>query len=323
MKKIIKITLINIVLFCLFFILFDYLTYKKALISFKKVYPNQKVVFKYSLISKKPNIIVYPELFFKGKSKYLGRLPDGLEYKDKKPIIVFGCSYAYGDFLNQNQTFTYKLAHLIKHPVYNRAAVGWSIQHMLFQTETEMLYEDIKDTDNVIFIMISDHMRRLYLEHYYSVDSWEYLHYTIKNNKPVLDNYDNIFVNFLKSIHLRKIYNHNKAAKAAITSQKETYKIHDDISKYIIESRNNIEKHLGKKINFTVIYYEPGEWGIPYKYYLTDILEKEGINVISTKDLTSENLRTEKYFMLDNGHPKETAWDLLTPLIAERLHLKD
>ena len=49
-------------------------------------------------------------------------------------------------------------------------------------------------------------------------------------------------------------------------------------------------------------------------------LEKNGFITITSKDLTNEDLTSEKY-SFDN-HPTEAAWDLLTPLLVEKLNIK-
>ena len=57
------------------------------------------------------------------------------------------------------------------------------------------------------------------------------------------------------------------------------------------------------------------------KEYTFDITVKQnGFNVIKTSDITTEDLNTMTYKMEDD-HPKASAWELLTPLIAKELNL--
>lgn len=44
--------------------------------------------------------------------------------KNKKPVVIFGCSFAYGEYLNDNQTFGYKLSKQTGRTVYNFAYSG-------------------------------------------------------------------------------------------------------------------------------------------------------------------------------------------------------
>ena len=51
-------------------------------------------------------------------------------YSKKKPIVVMGCSYAFGQGLKDKQTFSYKLSKKAKRPVFN-----WSIGGGVFSTQ--------------------------------------------------------------------------------------------------------------------------------------------------------------------------------------------
>jgi len=257
------------------------------------------------------------ESYFNGRNNlFFGRTPDGLEYKNKVPIIVFGCSYAFGQHLDYNQTFSYKLAHILKRPVYNRAISGGSFQHMYMQSESDSMYKTINNTDTVIYIMISDHFRRSMLQYFDVLDLHLYPHYSIKNNNLRHDNYKNIFINFFKSLYITKHINHIYV-EDYIYNQKNQDKIINNTVLYFIKTRQNLEQHYGKKLNFHIILYE--DWDIMYSNILKQELENAGFSVISTKDLTTEDLKTEEYQMQDNHHPTEAAWDMLTPRIIEKL----
>lgn len=321
--KLVSVILVNVILLCSLFFLLDFVVFKYASKDFRRQHPedNRKLSFSYK--TQMTSYITDLKHFFNGEDLYLGRLPDGTEYKNKTPIVVFGCSYAYGAYLNSNQTFSYKLSHILKRPVYNRSAIGWSVQHMLYQTKSEEFYNDISDTDTVIYVMIGDHFRRMKLEHFYIIDKWVYLHYSLKNNQLVMDNYNSRLSNFFRALYIRKLWNHIKAQEYATYNDSKMKKLLHLMFIHIKESKDNMEKRLGKKLKFIVIYYELGDWCIPNKEDLTKMLIEENIKVISTKDLTDEELSSDKYILSDKCHPNEAAWDLLTPLIVEKLQLKD
>ena len=94
-------------------------------------------------------------------------------------------------------------------------------------------------------------------------------------------------------------------------------KYYDFCYKHFIQSKNNMEKRW-KNTKFIVLMYNPA-----YKEdnYLKEKLESQNFIVIKTDDLTTENLKENKYFQ-QNQHPTEEAWDLLTPLLIEKLHLE-
>ena len=321
--KILFIIFINILLLAVLFFSFDYYVYKQACKDFHKQHPEDKTELKYSYETVISNYLYDLDHFFNGQGMYLGRLPDGLEYKDKPAIVVFGCSYAFGQYLNPNQTISYKLAHKLKRPVYNRGAVGWSTQHMYFQTLSDALYNDIpKNTDTVIYVMIGDHLRRSQIEHFYITDKWAYLHYKLKGDEFIQDNYNSKIANFFRALYVRKRYNHVQAQKYQTNDMKYVRRAHDIVAKFIIKSKHNMEERLGRKLNFYVLYYEPGDWRVTYRGELSMLLMKEDIKSISTLELTDEDLFSKKYMMHENWHPQEIAWDLLTPKIIERFNLQ-
>ena len=316
-KNTIKIIAINIlVLFTLLFIS-DFVLCK---IENNRLKPQNQ--YKYDLLNKifNPTIHNLKAMNFDNEKSYgdgsSGRKPDGLNFKAQKPIVVFGCSFAYGHYLYQNQTFSYKLANILQKPVYNRAIAGAGPQYAYYQTLTEEFYEEIPKTDTIIFVMIDDHYRRILGEMFSISDQDLNLHYKIINNNLVMDNYKNYLLNYFKHSNTLKFIRH-KYKNYYIENPNNAEKMTNDLMLYFIKTRENIEKKWNNKINFYVIFYEE----IKHQDMLQKKLKENNFKVIKTSQLTNENLSSEEYKMLDNGHPKESAWNLLTPLIAKELNL--
>ncbi|MBQ2644254.1 hypothetical protein IJG14_01610 [bacterium] len=310
--KFIKIFLFNIIAIGILWVLSDiclYITSLKmddelSITNLKKFY-------------KKPLSHIYIiEYFFDIKNNieenfFLARKPDGIVYKTS-PILLFGCSYAYGLFLNYNQTFSYKLANQIKRPVYNRAIPGFGLQQMHYQTTTDEFYKSVPKCDTVISVIISDHFRRMLGEPFHIYDAYLLLHYKYKDDHFIMDNYDKPLVIFYKHNYtlraIRKIYNYYY-----LHNPKNFDKITDEALAYFIKTRENLENHWHNKIKFVVFFYRP--------YMYEDILMKKLRNnnfyAISSKDLTPENLFNSTF--IDHEHPNEAAWDLLTPLFVEKM----
>ena len=82
--------------------------------------------------------------------------------KNVKPIVIFGCSYAYGSDLLENQIFSYKLGTLTNRTVYNRALGGLGIQHMLYQLKNEDFYKIIPHPECIIYVFIWSHYTRMF-----------------------------------------------------------------------------------------------------------------------------------------------------------------
>ena len=100
--------------------------------------------------------------------------------KDLKPIVLFGCSFAFGFGIDDEQTFSYKLSKYTNRTVYNRGLCGGGIQHVLYQLRREDFYKEIPEPEYVIYLYISNHIRRMYKYAYNDVvlgGEYNYLKY--------------------------------------------------------------------------------------------------------------------------------------------------
>lgn len=278
---------------------------------------HKKLPFSYSA---KPLYWYDINTYYSGKDNdnVAGRKPDGLEYKTT-PITIFGCSYAHGQYLNHKQTFSYKLAHMLKRPVYNRAVPAKGLAKMYYQSENEAFYRDVPKSDLVIYVMLDDHYRRMKSSY---LDIQEvYMHVTYKKvgDKLIINDYKNPIICFLHSTYIAKYIN-SKLVNHYINNPQNADKLTDEALLYFIETRKNLEEKWNTKVDFVVIYYN--HW-LRYGDLLREKLEANGFKVINTNELTNENLFTNKYYSPTTLHPTEDAWDLLTPKIVEKLGLKE
>lgn len=268
----------------------------------------------------KPNYGIDIETYFDGSDNvFRGRKPDGLEYSQKPPIVVFGCSFAQGQFLQDNQTFSYKLAHILKRPVYNRAFPGRGIGLMYWQSIDKGFYKNVPPCSDAVYIIAKDHYRRLFINFIDIFDLHLTGHFNQKNNELYLDG-KNYLKNLMISSYTYKILN-NKYVNWYIYNPKHEQKITNTVVLYFVKTRENLQNHWKRPVNFTVIYYndEP----LPYKEVLFKKLKNNNFKIIDLSNLTDINLNSEEYKDSSNRHPTEKAWDVLTPLIAEQLLKQD
>ena len=247
------------------------------------------------------------------------RPPVGLEYT-KSPITVFGCSFAFGHYLKNNQTFSYKLSKLTQRPVYNRAVPGEAFAEMYHQVTNKEFYDTVKPCDNVFYIIMFDHYRRLLsttFEPFEYFQSYNYK-YDKKQDKLVLTNYLPIY-RFLNSSYLYRILK-SKQISTYLESPKNADELTDLAVIHLVKTKEELEKNWNKKINFIVITYQPQH--VQYYDLLKKKLEQNGFVTTDTDILTKENLDLPKYQFAQNLHPTEEAWELLTPLIVSDLHKK-
>lgn len=246
-----------------------------------------------------------------------GVAPEGLNYK-KKPIVIFGCSYAYGYQLERKQTLTYKLAQNAKIPVYNRAYTSWGIQHMLYQSRIEKLYEILPEPEYVMYVFINDHIRRLYL---LSFSSWNILaeefnlRYKEKDGELIEIKNQNGFLNQIKRLYFANKIQHLMTNKKMLDSKNRTNR-YDFAIKHFVEAKQEMQKHW-KNTKFVVLFYDK----TANDKYLKDKLTENDFIVLDATTLTDENLATKKYLTQDKLHPNEKAWDILVPQITKELKL--
>lgn len=250
------------------------------------------------------------------------RKPEGLKYS-KKPIILFGCSFAYGDSLNNNQTLSYKLSHLTKRPVYNRASGGWGVQHMLYQSRRRDFYKEVKDPEYIIYVFIGEQVFRLEKRIFWQPSNDLYLRYKEKNADliEVKSPWSAFWFLYIMKNYFENVEEKNYRDSVNIDKKFDFMKLH------FIKSKIELQKHY-PKAKFVILKYReiyPGE-GMCTQLYM-DInrwqeLEKEGFIVIDTKDFVGNSLCSYNYTLSkQDTHPNEKAWDLIVPALAKRLNL--
>lgn len=248
----------------------------------------------------------------------------GEKYNDKKPILIFGCSFAFGAGLEDNQTISSKLSAATKRTAYNFGICATGIQHMLALIKNPNLYNKITQTpEHIIYIYITDHIiERLQTNIYPSpmTTNGINLTYKFKDNRLILDYKP--FYNFSKNFIVKSLY--YQADLKRRNEDQATKEYNAKLVKQIfIESKKEIEKKY-PNIKFTIIRYEVEDdnadiFEMPQMW---SDLENEGFTVIKSSDLIG---RKYKYHSQDTNedyyHPSEQAWDMLIPPLIKKLDL--
>lgn len=326
-------TKIFIIIFLFIFVYFitDYTQYKIYKTNLKKELKKEKMEI---------NIPTYHTYFYKNygrtissfKEKYKDRLhkdfrPANIIENTKKPsIIIFGCSFAYGSFLDNNETFASKLSYYTKRNVYNRALDGCGIQHMYYFLQDDNFFKHISPApDYVIYLYIENQLERLNATIFpYSIlTNGKNLRYKLSGNKLILDK-DNFLIK--KSFLLRKLilmtdkkYNNQNQERKNLN-----FKL---ANKLFLESKKILETKY-PNIKFVIIKYDYNYFNVIDNYQennletkdMWKILKEEGFIIINTKDIIGKSF-DNKYTTEDKYHTNEKAWDLLVPKIVERLEL--
>lgn len=320
MKKLLRTIILNLLLILFIWVTCDFVIYKtisnerKSKLDYKYEIPP----FKYMLT---PNFGINFDTCFEneGRVMYGGRKPDGEEFKNNSSAItIFGCSFASGQFLDTHQTLSYKLAQALQCPVHNRALPGKGLQHMYLQSTLDSFYKTVPPSDNVIYIMIDDHYRRMMTEYIDVLDTYILINYAKNGDKLEELNYKNPFRLLFNSSYLVKLLK-GKYITHYINNSLNEEEITDKTLCHFVATKNNLKEHWGKDFKFTILFYDD----IKYENTLRKKLIASGFDVISTqREFKIEKEELKHKYSLSDGHPNEDAWNLMTPLIVERLNKK-
>lgn len=308
-----KIIIVNIIAIIFVFSIIEiisyanlYKKYKDAIINYNKII-NRKTIFPLS----------YKKVVLPNKNNLLDNFrPIEKRDKEQKPIVLFGCSYTYGFGLEDNQTFSYKLANATNRTVINRGKSGTGLPFLYYQLNDKNIINELpKDTEYIIYTLIPDHFARLYRYRNFALTGDHTLRYKIKNDKLVIDK---PFLNAIHSLFSVIILEEYLAEKNYQNDSKDFQLF----NKLMDESKILINENF-KDAKFVILYYKG-----PFDTDNTiDKIVEDYVN--RNKDITLININEEfpyiqkdkDYWLLDNDHPSEKAWDLIVPRIIEKLNI--
>ena len=294
--KLLKIISINLIIFLILaFILDIYIYYSHLYMSY---YYNPAVdnISYFKHITRKLNYNYAKEIMFRNDIYPKSENTGNGNYKS--PYVIFGCSFAEGAALKDNEKFTYQLAKRVQAPVYNRARGGWGPQHMLFQLKSDEFYKKIKPDYNefklhnkpgaeykpvFIYTYINGHVQRMETGmEPILFGGYPTFVYRNKNGSLVFDNFSMFMFRF--SI-LSKI-------KELIFLETPKIKQAEKLKLHFLEAKKEIDKHYQNAEFIVLIYLIDDEI-----LYTVDELLENGIKVVFFEGLTgldpssSENIK--------------------------------
>ncbi len=319
MKKFLKIVVINFAILTLLLCVIEFILFRAAVNNFENfnsTYNLDSNKLKYNLKLDSVEDTMNKDF------RFVIRKPIGLEYH-KKPIFLFGCSYTYGQALEDNQTFAYKLSHLTKRPVYNRALPGKGIQHMYWQLNSPLFFNEVNVVPEYIIYGFSYNLQavRLYQYIFQLFDNELYLRYypdkldkngDLIEKKPILPKYLNglYIVRYLEEIHVKKI-----------NTDPYIPMFEDFVFLTFHKAKEKALKHY-PNVKFVIYCFDACEKDIEDHLQLLKRLENDGFIIVKQTELSNVNLQDIKYKISENDpHPNENYWNDITPKLAKKLNL--
>ena len=235
--------------------------------------------------------------------------------EDLPSILVFGCSYAYGTNLKDNETISAKLSEATGLPVYNLGIQGGGIREILHMLQNDKLYKYLGENHfnknkvkYVIYLYQGDHQKRIFT----SLRRPLVPNYKEKGNELVFQPIKNRFWEMCVI---------NKTVQEMYFS-KYLYKIHPDkcferLALYVNEIDRIIHDRLKNGDEQTkLIVLDYHDWGNEDWSKVNSDIE-----VIKIKELAKIDIGELPYIVMEgDDHPSALVWELTMPILASRLN---
>ena len=296
MKKIIKILIVNLLAVVIFFIAAEffciYLLYKGS---------NEE---EYGLKTHINQIIKsYMSNSYFGEGTFRGVSKGNT---NKKSLAVIGCSYAYGSYLQDDETLSFLLRKETDRTTYNLGVVGGSPREMLYILRDTELREELtnsdKDIEFFIYPFISHHLIRLYTD------------IRMYASTPYFKQTKSGLIYYKKNKFLVNSYLYKKILEI-IYSKRDDIQAFNLFSIYMKEINKEIKKHFNNA-KFVILVYED------YHNYDWSGFEKEGIIVLKVSDIAKIDVTSPEYtYSQTDAHPNAKAWAVIVPQLAKKLNL--
>ncbi|MGE0560390.1 MAG: hypothetical protein AB7O47_01105 [Flavobacteriales bacterium] len=250
------------------------------------------------------------------------RITPDFDSSRSKYALFFGCSIAFGEGLNDNQTFPYYFQQQTnEYNSYNFGYSGYGTNHMLARMEFQNLTQQVKEKDGVAFyVFFGDHVNR-------SIGSMNTFigwlsnapYYEMKDGKLVRNK---MFKNgrywvskFYELVYQTSIINYFKI-NFPIKPQPKHYELTVEI---IQASKEKYIQQFGND-NFYVILYPSFKFLPQEDYdYFKSLLDKKGIISI---DLDSFINYSEEHTLGGDPHPNANTNKMLVEELIKRLNNK-
>lgn len=223
--------------------------------------------------------------------------------ENKRPIILLGCSFAWGANLEDDETFGGQINKHTGRPVVNYSIPGCGITQMIYMASQGF---KVKNPEMVIHVYINDQIRRLYIPCSF-FDSKNLIFYKFDRNKNLVQKTDwDIF--YWHSYFLRSLYE----LKYNLFSNFNWKEQEEFLLQHFLLLNKEIKKQY-PSAKFAILCFQ-GDETIKE---IQSRLEENNITVIYVSELTDIDFSKTEYKTFDMGHPNAKVWEIITPLFLK------
>jgi hypothetical protein len=237
-------------------------------------------------------------------------------------IIFLGCSFTFGEGVDDYETLPYKIGSLQNISTLNLGGIGYGIHHTyeIFLDK----YANKNNTNRIfIYTMIPDHVLRASgLYDWSAGPSFNRIGDSLVNggSLPVLNHKAAYYLSFFGCYSFIKniVLNIEEKESAKMVSAEEYQKAY-----LMIRKMSQYSKAGGG--HFILLFwdniYEAGDPNAYYRQILEDKIErltKDSIDIIRVSDIL--DTRDPKYYIPNDGHPNAIGYDIVAKYLTKYLN---
>jgi len=230
-------------------------------------------------------------------------------------VLFFGCSYTFGEMVEDNETLPWQFAELddYRRNVYNFGFEGWGPHHMLASLQDDRVEKIVSEEPNlIVFQGIFDHLNRVTNDHAWTVNGPKYV---LKGEDLVRSGNFIINSKLLRQLNKSAIYSLIMNSKYVQPSFKEKARLFTEI----IETSRAIFLSKYDSARFIVVMWPDSTYSDAEYKLVLDLLMSKGIEVVEvTNILTDIKNSPELYSVKNNGHPNPLAFNKIASFLLQQ-----
>ena len=239
--------------------------------------------------------------------------PTSYKNGNKGAVILFGCSYTYGTWLKDDETFSKKLSDYTGRTVYNRAFPTVAVPFMYYQFENNLVKKDIPSADFIVYTLTEEHLAKISTNRGWILAPELQITYELKNDKLQK-----------KKILFPLIYStySSIAIQEKIKNEAWGKRKYELIIEKLLDKSFELAKKDYPNAQIVLFVFDDKNWGGVCTQEFLDYLKNADYKVVWLSDLLGYKLSDKDCYVQDNFHPSAKAWDIIVPKFADELQMK-
>ncbi len=228
-----------------------------------------------------------------------------------KPILLFGCSFAEGAGLSDEDSPCSQLTKLTGRTCYDRSKGATGTSFMYWQLLNYDFDEVTKDAGYIVYIYINNHLTRLYNYQINPLIDIFNIRYKFDKNGNLVELKP--APRFIYSLFSVKRFLNRKVVEQAVQEEND-FKM---FNKMMSDSAEILRKKYPNSKFIMLEYPDLSGRFLPDNEIET--LKSYGITVVRANDLIGDiDLNEPQYWLSDNIHPSMEAWNIIMPEFVKR-----